>query len=91
MLVTHDVAEAVALADRVVVIDRGRIALDLECAAAAPAPARRPGTRPAGTANSRPVVFQSTVKARRAPLSPAFYWDLRTFLLARPIRRHARS
>jgi sulfonate transport system ATP-binding protein len=29
MLVTHDVTEAVALADRVVVIDSGRIALDL--------------------------------------------------------------
>jgi len=29
VLVTHDVAEAVALADRVVVIDSGRIALDL--------------------------------------------------------------
>ena len=29
VLVTHDVAEAVALADRVVVIDHGRIALDL--------------------------------------------------------------
>ncbi|WP_136620332.1 MULTISPECIES: ATP-binding cassette domain-containing protein [Mesorhizobium] len=30
VLVTHDVAEAVALADRVVVISEGRIALDLE-------------------------------------------------------------
>ncbi|MGO4831756.1 ABC transporter ATP-binding protein [Rhizobiaceae sp. 2RAB30] len=30
VLVTHDVAEAVALADRVVVIDQGRIALDLD-------------------------------------------------------------
>ncbi len=30
VLVTHDVAEAVAMADRVVVIDRGRIALDLD-------------------------------------------------------------
>jgi sulfonate transport system ATP-binding protein len=30
VLVTHDVAEAVALADRVVVIDKGRIALDLD-------------------------------------------------------------
>ena len=29
VLVTHDVAEAVALADRVVVLDAGRIALDL--------------------------------------------------------------
>ncbi|MBX3567901.1 MAG: ATP-binding cassette domain-containing protein [Rhizobiaceae bacterium] len=29
VLVTHDVAEAVALADRVIVIDRGRITLDL--------------------------------------------------------------
>ncbi len=30
VLVTHDVSEAVALADRVVVIDKGRIALDLD-------------------------------------------------------------
>ncbi len=30
LLVTHDVTEAVALADRVIVIDSGRIALDLE-------------------------------------------------------------
>ncbi|TWS95678.1 ATP-binding cassette domain-containing protein [Reyranella sp. CPCC 100927] len=30
ILVTHDVTEAVALADRVIVIDAGRIALDLE-------------------------------------------------------------
>ncbi|MBB3236077.1 ATP-binding cassette domain-containing protein [Phyllobacterium endophyticum] len=30
VLVTHDVAEAVALADRVIVIDSGRIALDLQ-------------------------------------------------------------
>jgi sulfonate transport system ATP-binding protein len=30
VLVTHDVGEAVALADRVVVIDGGRIALDLD-------------------------------------------------------------
>jgi len=30
VLVTHDVAEAVALADRVVVIDEGRIALDVD-------------------------------------------------------------
>ena len=36
LLVTHDVAEAVSLADRVVVIDGGRIALDL------PVPAARP-------------------------------------------------
>ncbi len=36
VLVTHDVSEAVALADRVVIIDRGRIALDLEVALARP-------------------------------------------------------
>ena len=36
VLVTHDVAEAVALADRVVVVDEGRIALDL------PIPLARP-------------------------------------------------
>ena len=30
MLVTHDVAEAVVLADRVVVLDHGRIALDVD-------------------------------------------------------------
>ncbi|MEQ1955048.1 ATP-binding cassette domain-containing protein [Mesorhizobium yinganensis] len=36
VLVTHDVAEAVALADRVVVIDSGRIALDLDVAVPRP-------------------------------------------------------
>lgn len=36
VLVTHDVAEAVALADRVVVIDQGRIALDLDVPVARP-------------------------------------------------------
>ncbi|ESX61496.1 ATP-binding cassette domain-containing protein [Mesorhizobium sp. RSR380A] len=36
VLVTHDVAEAVALADRVVVIDEGRIALDLDVSVARP-------------------------------------------------------
>jgi sulfonate transport system ATP-binding protein len=30
LFVTHDVSEAVALADRVVVLDGGRIALDIE-------------------------------------------------------------
>ncbi len=30
VLVTHDVAEALALADRVILIDGGRIALDLD-------------------------------------------------------------
>ncbi|TXN71767.1 ATP-binding cassette domain-containing protein, partial [Methylobacterium sp. WL6] len=29
LLVTHDVAEAVAMADRILVVDEGRIALDL--------------------------------------------------------------
>ncbi len=36
VLVTHDVAEAVALADRVVVIDAGRIALDIDVPVARP-------------------------------------------------------
>lgn len=36
MLVTHDVAEAVALADRVVVIGAGRIALDINVPVARP-------------------------------------------------------
>ena len=39
LLVTHDVEEAVALADRVLVLDRGRIALD------EPNPAARPRSR----------------------------------------------
>ncbi|RUU77746.1 ATP-binding cassette domain-containing protein [Mesorhizobium sp. M7A.F.Ca.MR.362.00.0.0] len=41
VLVTHDVAEAVALADRVVVISEGRIALDLDVPVERP---RRPGS-----------------------------------------------
>jgi sulfonate transport system ATP-binding protein len=36
ILVTHDVTEAVALADRVLVIDEGRIALDLDVGVARP-------------------------------------------------------
>ncbi|MDX3929124.1 MAG: ATP-binding cassette domain-containing protein [Shinella sp.] len=36
VLVTHDVAEAVALADRIVVIDKGRIALNLDVPLARP-------------------------------------------------------
>ncbi len=32
LLVTHDVAEAVALADRIVLIERGAIALDVDVA-----------------------------------------------------------
>jgi sulfonate transport system ATP-binding protein len=39
MFVTHDVSEAVALADRVIVLDRGRIALDVTVAE--PRPRRR--------------------------------------------------
>ncbi|GAA3884043.1 ABC transporter ATP-binding protein [Streptomyces sedi] len=41
LLVTHDVDEAIALADRVVVLDDGRIAADLRVELPAP---RRPGT-----------------------------------------------
>lgn len=41
VLVTHDVSEAVALADRIVVIDEGRIALDLDVKLPRP---RRHGT-----------------------------------------------
>jgi sulfonate transport system ATP-binding protein len=41
VLVTHDVSEAVALADRIVVIDDGRIALDLDVTLPRP---RRHGT-----------------------------------------------
>jgi sulfonate transport system ATP-binding protein len=41
LLVTHDVDEAIALADRVVVLDRGRIAADL--AVELPAPRRHAG------------------------------------------------
>ncbi len=36
VLVTHDVTEAVALADRIIVIDAGRIALDIEVSFARP-------------------------------------------------------
>lgn len=36
LFVTHDVAEAVALADRVIVLDQGRIALDVEVPQARP-------------------------------------------------------
>jgi sulfonate transport system ATP-binding protein len=43
LLVTHDVAEAVALADRVLLIDRGGIALDAEVALPRPRSRTAPG------------------------------------------------
>ncbi|WP_151772992.1 ABC transporter ATP-binding protein [Streptomyces abyssomicinicus] len=43
LLVTHDVDEAIALADRVVVLDRGRIAADLPVDLPAPRRAGAPG------------------------------------------------
>ena len=46
VLVTHDVAEAVALADRILVLEEGRIALDL--AVDAPRPRRRGDPRARG-------------------------------------------
>ena len=48
ILVTHDVAEAVALADRVLVIEDGRIAAGFHCRHSAPEAARLGGTRGAG-------------------------------------------
>ena len=36
VLVTHDVSEAVALADRVIVLDEGRVMLDVEVKALRP-------------------------------------------------------
>ena len=44
LLVTHDVAEAVALADRVLVIEEGRIALDLDVDIPRPRAAARPSS-----------------------------------------------
>ncbi|CAM5325982.1 Vitamin B12 import ATP-binding protein BtuD [Streptomyces glaucescens] len=49
LLVTHDVDEAIVLADRVVVLDRGRIAADLPVGLPGSAPPRRRRVRgPAG-------------------------------------------
>ncbi|MGW0605518.1 ABC transporter ATP-binding protein [Streptomyces sp. NPDC002640] len=50
LLVTHDVDEAIALADRVVVLDHGRIAADLEVRLPAP---RRAGTPEHGRLRDR--------------------------------------
>ena len=49
VLVTHDVAEAVALADRIVLIERGAIALDVAVALPARATAARRVRRARGT------------------------------------------
>ena len=68
LLVTHDVAEAVALADRVLLIEDGRIALDERVAAAASARARQRGLRRAGGAGAaaRPARARSPRRAARA-------------------------
>ena len=48
ILVTHDVSEAVALADRVLVIEDGQIAHDIDCRHRPAAPARLGRSRGAG-------------------------------------------
>jgi sulfonate transport system ATP-binding protein len=78
VLVTHDVSEAVNLADRVIALDEGRIALDVEVDAAHP---RRHGD-PELTALERQLLeailgnaWGDDLFARRLPtVSEAFVW-----------------
>ena len=42
MLVTHDVSEALALADRVIMLDGGRVALDVDVSSPRPRHRRAP-------------------------------------------------
>ncbi|WP_240480007.1 ATP-binding cassette domain-containing protein [Paenibacillus fonticola] len=51
VMVTHDVSEAVALADRVILIEEGQIALDLQITLA------RPRVRDAGFAHFEQIIF----------------------------------
>ncbi|MNJ73379.1 Aliphatic sulfonates import ATP-binding protein SsuB [compost metagenome] len=51
VMVTHDVSEAVALADRVILIEDGQIALDLQVTLA------RPRNRDAGFAHFEQIIL----------------------------------
>ena len=67
ILVTHDVAEAVALADRVLVIEDGRIGLDLRVDVPRPRLGATPTRRPR-RAHPRPLFRDGAPpKAQRAP------------------------
>ncbi len=72
LLVTHDVAEAVAVADRVILIEDGRIGLDLAVDLPRPRPARlgapgRAGSRGARTACWRCRPLPAAARTRFTP------------------------
>ena len=79
ILVTHDVAEAVAMADRILVVEAGRIALDL--AVDVPRPRRRGDRRP--RARSKAASSTTCCRARAGCLS-------RAATFRRPLDRQAR-
>ena len=55
IVVTHDVSEAVALADRILLLDAGRVAMDVTVDLPRPAPARRSGSRGDRRADPGPI------------------------------------
>ncbi|MGA2550485.1 MAG: ATP-binding cassette domain-containing protein [Burkholderiaceae bacterium] len=79
VLVTHDVAEAIALADRIILIDNGKISLDLEVDLPRPRSRGSPGF-----AALEDQVLQRVMKQPDAPVSPplATVTDFRTLRLA---------
>ncbi|WP_083484872.1 ATP-binding cassette domain-containing protein [Paenibacillus ihumii] len=70
VMVTHDVSEAVALADRVILIEEGQIALDLRIALA------RPRNRDAGFAHFEQVILDRVLarddREQRGPHVPLY-------------------
>ncbi|WP_127507757.1 ATP-binding cassette domain-containing protein [Paenibacillus humicus] len=65
ILVTHDVSEAVALADRVLLIEEGRIALDISIELA------RPRERDSGFAYYENLILNKVLGRKEEPLPPA--------------------
>lgn len=68
ILVTHDISEAVALADRVVLIDRGRIALDV------PIQLPRPRERDSGFAHYEKIILDQVMDRQGAKKAALEYY-----------------
>jgi len=67
VLVTHDVSEAVALADRVVLIEKGKVALDLRITLA------RPRVRDSGFAHFERLILERVMQSDQDHTEPQEY------------------